>query len=59
MLLLSITASVFFGGTIVAAQAPAPQDKKQATPVEVSVELRLRNEFRDNADFKPAQSFLQ
>jgi hypothetical protein len=61
-LLLCLATILCFGGNVSAAQAPSPQlpqsqtapGKEQAKPVEVSVELRLRNEFRDNADFKPA-----
>lgn len=63
-LLLGLAAILCFGGSDSFAQAPAQQptspaaqNKEPAKPVEVSVELRLRNEFRDNADFKPADDF--
>ncbi len=62
-LLLAVAAFLFLGGNA-SAQAPPPQaasqnaqSKEQVKPVEVSMELRLRNEFRDNADFKPADDF--
>jgi alginate export protein len=54
---LRIAAFVCSCTVFAAAQAPAPQNKESAKPVDVSVELRLRNEFRDNADFKPADDF--
>jgi len=57
LLLPGVTAVVCIWGTLLAAQAPSSQEKVPAKPVEVSVELRFRNEFRDNADFKPADDF--
>jgi len=57
LLRLGVTAFVCLWGTLLAAQAPTPENKAQAKPVEVSVELRFRNEFRDNADLKPADDF--
>ncbi|MBI1738849.1 MAG: alginate export family protein [Acidobacteria bacterium] len=63
-LLVGCVAVLGLAGNEAAAQAPAPQgqpksaeSKEKLKPVEVSVELRLRNEFRDNADFKPADDF--
>ncbi len=64
LLLLSGAAILGIAGNALASQAPAPQvqpqsieRKEKQKPVEVSVELRLRNEFRDNADFQPADDF--
>ena len=63
VLLLACGAALALAETATARQAPA-QGQPQSTPseekrkpLEVSVELRLRNEFRDNADFKPADDF--
>lgn len=63
-LLPGFAAILCFGTNVSFAQSPAPpsppqaaQSKEPVKPVEVSVELRLRNEFRDNADFKSADDF--
>jgi len=63
-LLLAAALLCGFAGRTLAGQSPAPQAPPQTAEsksapkvVEVSAEFRLRNEFRDNADFKPADDF--
>jgi len=58
-----IAAAFCLGANTTFAQSPAPpappvhQSKDPAKPIEVSAELRWRNEFRDNADLQPADDF--
>ncbi len=64
LLFLGGVAILGIAGSVLAGPPPAPQGQPQSAeskeklkPLEVSVELRQRNEFRDNADFKPADDF--